>query len=102
MYNRHAMFLGRHLTMQVSLVVLLCVLSTCVLSVPVGPYSAVNGPVTAFRALRASILMFWSIVVAALSPIRMRRLHKTAWAPLLTRFGQLVFADLQLRSVLRC
>jgi len=96
------MFLGRHLTMHVSLVVLLCVLSTCLLSVPVGPYSAVNGPVTAFRALRASILMFWSIVVAAFSPIRMPRLPKTAWALLLTGFGQVVFADLQLSSVLRC
>ena len=96
------MFLGRHFTMQVSLVVLLCVLSTCLLSFPVGPYSAVNGPVTVFRALRASILMFWSIVVAAFSPIRMRRLRKTAWAPLLTGFGQVVFADLQLSSVLRC
>ena len=93
---------GRHLTMHVSLVVLLCVLSTCVLSVPVGPYSAVNGPVTAFRALRASILMFWSIVIAAFSPICMRRLRKTVWAPLLTGFGQVVFADLQLSSVLRC
>jgi hypothetical protein len=96
------MFFGRHLTMQVSLVVLLCMVSTCLLSVPVGPYSAVHGPVTAFRALRASIVMFWSIVVAAFTAIRMRPLRKTAWAPLLTGFGQIVFRDLQLSSVLRC
>jgi len=96
------MFLSRHLIVHVSVVVLLCTVSTCLLSVPVGPYSAVHGPVTAFRALRASILMFWSIVVAAFSPIRMPLMPKTAWALLLTGFGQVEFADLQRSSVLRC
>jgi len=102
MYNERAMFLGRHLTMQVSLVVLLCMLSTCLLSVPAGPFSAVYGPVTAFRALRASLLMFWSIVVAAFSPILMRRLPCIAWTPSWMGVGQVGFAELQLSSVLRC
>jgi hypothetical protein len=96
------MFLSRHLIVHVSVVVLLCTVSTCLLSVPVGPYSAVHGPVTAFRALRASILMLWSIGVAAFSPVLMRRLPCTAWTASLTGVGLVVFADLQLSAVLRC
>lgn len=96
------MFLGRHLTMQVSLVALLCMVSTCLVSGPVGPYSAVHGPVTAFRALRASILMFWSIVVGAFSPILTPRLPCTAGAFSLTAMDQLTFPGRQLNPVLRC
>jgi hypothetical protein len=96
------MFLRPHLIVRVSVVVLLCTLSTCLWSAPVGPYSVVHGPVTAFRALRASILVFWSIVVAAFSPSLARRLLCIAWASSMTDVELLVVADMPLSLVLRC
>lgn len=96
------MFLSRHLVVQVSLVAVVCTMIACLLSAPVGPYSVVHGPVTALRALRASILLFWSIVVAAFIPILMPRLCCTEWACSSTSKEQLVLAGLQLSAVLRC
>jgi hypothetical protein len=33
--------------------------------VQVGPYSATHGPVTALRAIRAAVLIAWSLTIAA-------------------------------------
>jgi hypothetical protein len=49
------------------MVVLLCTLSVFLFSGPVGPYSVVHGPVTAMRARQASLVLFWSMVAAALN-----------------------------------
>lgn len=56
---------------ELSIVVLVGTLSIFLFSVPVGPYSAVHGPATAFRAFHASLILFWSIAVASLNLVLM-------------------------------
>lgn len=63
------MFSFRHLKRELSVVALLCTLIIFLHSAPTGPYPVVHGPVTALRALQASIAILWSIAFAALSVI---------------------------------
>ncbi len=67
MYNYSAMFaLGRP-SKRLTVLVLLCTLGIFLIAAPTGPYSAVHGPVTALRALRAAIAIFWLLAAAALA-----------------------------------
>jgi hypothetical protein len=58
------MFTSRHLTRELSLVVIVGILSIFLFAAPSGPYPAVHGPVTALRALHFSIAILWSIAIA--------------------------------------
>jgi hypothetical protein len=58
-----------------SLALLLCALHIFLFPAAIGPYSAVNGPVTALRALAASITILWLLSLAALLGRAARHSH---------------------------
>ncbi len=70
MYNARgvAMVQFRHKS-ELTVAVLICTLGLFLFAAPAGPYSAVHGPVTALRALYASLSLFWWIAVAALNAL---------------------------------
>ena len=103
MYNWvHAMLFSRRLKPELSVMVILCTLGIFLFSAPVGPYSAVHGPVTALRALRASVLLFWSMVIAAFNLVALLSLARRFGACSSSGRGQSACEDRHANAVLRC
>jgi hypothetical protein len=98
----HAMLFSRHLKLELSVMAILCTLAIFFFSAPAGPYSVVHGPVTALQALRASLVVFWSMVMAAFSLVALLALTHTICA--CSSFGpeEPVFEDGYSSAVLRC
>jgi hypothetical protein len=96
------MFFGRHSKRELSVLALLCTLGVFLVSAPVGPYSAVHGPVTALRALQASVALLWAIAAAALKLILTSRppLAARRWLALSLELAALATQSLHVN--LRC
>ncbi len=94
------MLLWRRLQPELSMVVLICTLSMLFFAAPVGPYSTVHGPVTAMRALQASLALFWSILAVVLNAFMVSlRLVTLAFPP---ELKPIALPSWHSKPVLRC
>ena len=96
------MFFRRHLTSELSVVAILCTLAIFFFLAPAGPYSVVHGPVTVFRALRSSVSLFWSMVVAAFSRVALFPLARATSGCSSAGWKRSAFGGWNANLVLRC
>ena len=96
------MLFSRRLKPELSVMVILCTLGILLFPAPAGPYSVVHGPVTAQRALRASLAMFWSMVIAAFTRFTLFSLARAVGACASPRGEQSAFEGRHADAILRC
>ena len=82
------------MTIRASAIVLLCsVLLMLFVPAGAGPFSAVHGPATAFRANRAAQMFYLHIALSAQNLVATLMFPLGAASPALSSFGLLVEAD---------
>jgi hypothetical protein len=75
----------RHLGPGLAVLAIIGTLAILLFPAASGPYCVTHGPVTAFRAVRIGLMLMLSVVLSALSPLRITRYRSFLLSVLLVR-----------------